>query len=173
MLNVVFVVILNVVVLCIVYFWLFEKSKRKNNEQNQNFSKEYDDIDEIVSKPVAQTFDEQYQNCKKEYEIISNPEETSCNDYSELSYSDLLKTQEWQDKRQKILERDGYRCRYCSSTVGLQVHHKYYSVYPNGVRAYPWNYPDDALITLCDICHKKVHLEKKIKTYYRRYIEQY
>lgn len=173
MLNVVFVVILNVVVLRIVYFWLFEKSKRKNNEQNQNFSKEYDEIDEIVSKPVEQTFDEQYQNYITEYETISNPEETSCNDYSDFSYSDLLKTQEWKDKRQKILERDGYRCRYCSSTVGLQVHHKYYSVYPNGVRAYPWNYPDDALITLCDICHKKVHLGKKIKTYYRRYNDQY
>ena len=147
MLNVIVVVILNVVIFRIVYFWLFEKPKRKNNEQ--------------------------YQNIKKENESNSIPVERSCIDYSKCSYSDLLKTQEWQDKRQKILERDGYICRYCSSTVGLQVHHKYYSVYPNGVRAYPWNYPDDALITLCDSCHRNVHLRKNIKTYYRHYIDQY
>ena len=54
-----------------------------------------------------------------------------------------------------------------------QVHYKYYSKYPNGFRVSPWNYPDDALITLCDNCHKKVHEKKKIKTYHRSYSENY
>lgn len=91
----------------------------------------------------------------------------------DLSYEDLLKTEEWREKRQKILNRDNNKCVYCGKTHNLQVHHKYYSKYPNGFRVYPWNYPDDALITLCDECHKKVHSKKKIKTYYRSYSDNY
>lgn len=91
----------------------------------------------------------------------------------DLSYEDLLKTEEWREKRQKILNRDNNKCVYCGETHNLQVHHKYYSKYPNGFRVYPWNYPDDALITLCDECHKKVHNKKKIKTYYRSYSDNY
>lgn len=90
-----------------------------------------------------------------------------------LSYEDLLKTKEWSNKRLKILNRDNHKCVYCGKTYNLQVHHKYYSKYPNGLRVYPWNYPDDALITLCDECHKKVHNKKKIKTYYRSYSDNY
>ena len=93
--------------------------------------------------------------------------------YEDLSYEDLLKTEEWREKRQKILNRDNNKCVYCGKTHNLQVHHKYYSKYPNGFRVYPWNYPDDALITLCDECHKKVHNKKKIKTYYRSYSDNY
>ena len=91
----------------------------------------------------------------------------------DLSYEDLLKTEEWREKRQKILNRDNNKCVYCGKTHNLQFHHKYYSKYPNGFRVYPWNYPDDALITLCDECHKKVHSKKKIKTYYRSYSDNY
>ena len=91
----------------------------------------------------------------------------------DLSYEDLLKTEEWREKREKILNRDNNKCVYCGKTHNLQVHHKYYSKYPNGFRVYPWNYPDDALITLCDECHKKVHSKKKIKTYYRSYSDNY
>ena len=91
----------------------------------------------------------------------------------DLSYEDLLKTEEWREKRQKILNRDNNKCVYCGKTHNLQVHHKYYSKYPNGFRVYPWNYPDDALITLCDECHKKVQSKKKIKTYYRSYSDNY
>lgn len=97
----------------------------------------------------------------------------STTSYEDLSYEDLLKTEEWREKRQKILNRDNNKCVYCGKMHNLQVHHKYYSKYPNGFRVYPWNYPDDALITLCDECHKKVHNKKKIKTYYRSYSDNY
>lgn len=93
--------------------------------------------------------------------------------HKEPSYKDLLKTDEWQEKRQEILNRDNHKCVYCGTMYNLQVHHKYYCKYPNGFRVYPWNYPDDALITLCDKCHKKVHNKKKIKTYYRSYSNNY
>jgi hypothetical protein len=40
----------------------------------------------------------------------------------------------------------------------LHVHHKYYQ---DGKK--PWQYPNEALITLCWSCHQKEHKEKKIK----------
>ena len=88
-------------------------------------------------------------------------------------YDDLLHTPEWESKRNTILNRDGHKCAYCGKTHNLQVHHKYYSKYPNGRKVEPWNYPDEALITLCDNCHKRVHSKKKIKVYYRRYSDNY
>ena len=35
---------------------------------------------------------------------------------------------------------------------GLNVHHKYYQE-----QLAPWEYPDDALITYCKICHQNLH----------------
>ena len=80
--------------------------------------------------------------------------------------------QEWKSKRGYILKRDNYKCQWCGKQEQLQVHHKYYSKYPNNVKVQPWNYPNDALITLCNECHQKAH-KKKIKVYYRKYTENY
>jgi hypothetical protein len=40
---------------------------------------------------------------------------------------------------------------------GLHVHHKYYQ---SGL--YPWEYPDDALLTLCVVCHENLHKNEKV-----------
>ena len=88
---------------------------------------------------------------------------------SESYYEKQLKTKEWRAKREKILKRDGYKCAYCGSKSKLNVHHKYYNFYPNGKHVNAWDYPDDALITLCESCHKKVHETKPVKVYYRKY----
>lgn len=90
-------------------------------------------------------------------------------DLSNLTYDELLSLPQWKDKRHSILERDGYRCRYCGSNGLLNVHHKYYLKYPNNKMVEPWEYDDDALITLCEECHKKSHQKKKIKVYYTKY----
>lgn len=74
---------------------------------------------------------------------------------SESYYDKQLKTKEWRAKREKILKRDGYKCAYCGSKSKLNVHHKYYNLYPNGKYVNVFDYPDDALITLCESCHKK------------------
>lgn len=88
------------------------------------------------------------------------------------TYEDLLLRSEWKAKRDCILKRDNNKCQWCGKQENLQVHHKYYSKYPNNVKVQPWNYPNDALITLCDECHQKAH-KKKIKVYYRRYTDNY
>lgn len=45
-------------------------------------------------------------------------------------------------------------------TGGLNVHHKYYIK-----NSLPWDYEDDALVTLCDECHKKIHKTINIPVY--------
>lgn len=88
-------------------------------------------------------------------------------------YDVLLHDERWYDKRRIILERDNHTCQWCGKTTNLQVHHKYYNKYPNDIKVEPWNYPDDALITLCNDCHKKCHDKYVIKTYYRKYFNNF
>lgn len=67
-------------------------------------------------------------------------------------YESQLLSPKWQYVRGRILERDHFRCTKCRSDRNLQVHHKYYI---HGRKA--WEYSDDALITLCDKCHRVKH----------------
>jgi hypothetical protein len=70
-----------------------------------------------------------------------------------MSYSELLKDPRWQKKRLEILNRDNFQCRNCHSKIKtLHVHHQYY-IKGND----PWEYDDNALISLCDQCHGRVN----------------
>lgn len=53
----------------------------------------------------------------------------------------------------KPLDQD-YQPKY------LQVHHKYYIK-----NNHPWNYPDEALISVCASCHQKIHDTEDIPVY--------
>lgn len=79
---------------------------------------------------------------------------------AELSYKEMLRTEQWQTKRNRILLRDGYECTMCGETENLNVHHKYYIE-----NHMPWEYHDSALITLCRDCHCDIHHEKEIPVY--------
>lgn len=89
--------------------------------------------------------------------------------YQNYSYEELLRTDEWKEKRREILRQHHYRCDWCGYDKKLQAHHKYYLKYPNNVRVCPWEYPDDAFMCLCDRCHKKYHQKYEVKTYYTKY----
>jgi 5-methylcytosine-specific restriction endonuclease McrA len=52
--------------------------------------------------------------------------------------------------RQKVLERDGWRCQFCGSPTDLHVHH----VKSRGQLGDDCDYN---LITLCSTCHRKLH----------------
>src|SRR5579859_5354533 len=64
-------------------------------------------------------------------------------------HSLYLKSPEWKQKREVILERDNHKCKYCGSTENLQIHHKSYKNWQNE--------REDELITLCSDCHAKIH----------------
>lgn len=85
-------------------------------------------------------------------------------------YSCLLHKKEWKEKREEVLVRDEHKCTCCGKTYKkLYVHHKYYLAYPNGIKFMPWEYPNDALTTLCYCCHRQVHRTGYIVIKYRRY----
>jgi phage terminase large subunit GpA-like protein len=72
------------------------------------------------------------------------------------AYSDKLKSPKWQKKRLQILNRDRFTCKLCKDTeTTLHVHHKYYVD-----NCEPWEYPNTALVTLCEHCHKVVEDQK-------------
>lgn len=64
------------------------------------------------------------------------------------AYSEKLRDPRWQKRRLEIYERDKFTCQSCERTdITLTVHHKYYK------NCEPWEYPNDALQTLCEVCH--------------------
>jgi len=73
-----------------------------------------------------------------------------------MTYAQRLKDPRWQKKRLKILERDEWKCTHCAAEgKTLHVHHAYYEKWKN-----PWDYPDHALVTVCEPCHEKLELLK-------------
>ena len=70
-----------------------------------------------------------------------------------VPYWEKLKDPRWQKRRLEIMERDGFTCRDCTDDKStLNVHHCYYE---RGLD--PWDYPDEALLTLCELCHRTRH----------------
>jgi 5-methylcytosine-specific restriction endonuclease McrA len=70
-----------------------------------------------------------------------------------------LNDDRWKEKRNFIIERDGYRCVMCGEKRGagiiLNVHHLLYDKDLD-----MWDVPDFYLVTLCTRCHKKEHSRK-------------
>lgn len=61
----------------------------------------------------------------------------------------------WYETRNRIYLRDGCQCKKCGTSSGqLHAHHLYYVA-----KRLPWEYPDSALVTLCDACHKRAHVD--------------
>lgn len=82
------------------------------------------------------------------------------------SYSDLLRSVQWSEKRKEILKRDEYRCRNCGSSYGLEVHHRQYHIIKRaGDFRKPWAYDSNNLITLCARCHQVGHAKYKVPVF--------
>lgn len=72
-------------------------------------------------------------------------------------YSEKFKNPQWQKMRLKILERDNWSCQRCDDIeTTLHVHHRYYIKNKE-----PWEYPLEALVTLCEDCHEEETRERK------------
>lgn len=66
-------------------------------------------------------------------------------------YSQYLLTAKWQSKRQRALERDGFRCQACLIRPATQVHHKTYERI--------FNEPLFDLVSVCETCHAALHVD--------------
>lgn len=75
-----------------------------------------------------------------------------------MTYAEKLKDPRWQKKRLEILDRDDFTCTLCGSKKDtLHVHHHFYKYNSD-----PWDYPNDALETHCQYCHRIVEFTKDI-----------
>ena len=76
-------------------------------------------------------------------------------------YLEKLKDPRWQKKRLEVFERDEWICKRCYDTEStLNVHHRYYKD-----NADPWDYPLEALVTLCEECHSE---EREVRPSYEQ-----
>jgi len=56
----------------------------------------------------------------------------------------------YEQLRNQVLRRDGWRCQACGATSNLEVHHKEF-------RSRSGNDCEQNLITLCITCHASLH----------------
>jgi hypothetical protein len=66
-----------------------------------------------------------------------------------IKYNRYLLTPEWQDKRERVLERDAYLCQACLKRRASQAHHLNYK------RVF--NEPLFDLVAVCTTCHTALH----------------
>jgi hypothetical protein len=70
-------------------------------------------------------------------------------DPEEIDYYKYIQTQAWEETRQKVFRRDGFRCVICNEAKDLNVHH---ITYENlGAEKV------SDLVTLCRDCHEHIH----------------
>jgi 5-methylcytosine-specific restriction endonuclease McrA len=62
----------------------------------------------------------------------------------------------YENLRQQVLRRDGWRCQSCGTMSNLEVHHKEF-------RSQSGDDSEANLITLCTACHHETHHFVKVK----------
>lgn len=83
-------------------------------------------------------------------------------------YVNYLKSKKWLEVRNRVLERDQFKCVICLSEKKLHVHHLLYSRKTLGGKTDYW------LITVCNKCHLLIHgVEKNKKVTPRKATEMY
>jgi hypothetical protein len=72
------------------------------------------------------------------------------------SYSEKLRDPRWQRRRLEKLQANDFACECCGDPEStLHVHHR---LYRKG--ADPWDYADNELAVLCEVCHAEDHQAK-------------
>lgn len=74
-----------------------------------------------------------------------------------MKYKEYLKTTRWQTLRSFALKRDDNRCRVCSDSKQVEVHHRTYGSINTQAEL-------DDTITLCHKCHDLFHFPDKFRT---------
>ena len=71
--------------------------------------------------------------------------------FNKEEYLQYLRSEEYyRNKKLPVLKRDNFQCQICGTAKNLTVHHiTYWRLFDEDL---------DDLITLCDICHYKVHM---------------
>lgn len=70
-------------------------------------------------------------------------------------YNRYLQSEVWREKRRRVLERDDNTCQACLRRPATQVHHTTY--------IHVGHEPLFDLVSVCDICHEALHVDKREK----------
>ncbi len=65
-----------------------------------------------------------------------------------------LERPEYEELRQRVLRRDGWRCQFCGSRLNLEIHHQQF-------RSHTGEDTEENLIALCANCHSVTHCTKR------------
>lgn len=70
-----------------------------------------------------------------------------------INYKEQVNDPRWVEKSREIMKRDNFTCQLCGkSHTKLNVHHIKYIKDKDY-----WDYPDELLMTVCEVCHQKIH----------------
>lgn len=70
-----------------------------------------------------------------------------------IDYKEQVNDPRWVERSREIMKRDNFTCQLCGkSNTKLNVHH---IKYIKG-KDY-WDYPEELLMTVCEVCHQKIH----------------
>lgn len=70
-----------------------------------------------------------------------------------IDYKEQAADERWRKRSREIMQRDKFTCQLCGKKhVRLNVHH---IKYLKGIDY--WDYPDELLMTVCEVCHAKIH----------------
>lgn len=81
-----------------------------------------------------------------------------------INYKEQAADERWRKRSREIMQRDNFTCQLCGKKhVRLNVHH---IKYLKGIDY--WDYPDELLMTVCEVCHAKIHgkFVKDVQTNY-------
>lgn len=80
------------------------------------------------------------------------------------AYQKWIKSHKFRELREKMLERDNFRCRFCGRTMEEIANNSKITLQAHHIRYYNCGKGDDAelddLITLCSVCHRACHSAK-------------
>jgi 5-methylcytosine-specific restriction endonuclease McrA len=78
-------------------------------------------------------------------------------DTQKVAYAKYQRSPLWKDIREKVLERDKYKCQVCKSISELCVHHREYTEEVMSGE----NLDKSKIITLCKRCHNEIHTVRR------------
>ena len=91
---------------------------------------------------------------------------TQAKEYLTREYLDYIASNEWRQRKLKIIKQRGYRCEACGGADGpLELHHMTYDRLGHEC--------DDDLKLLCVPCHQKADAERIAQTRYANALHTY
>lgn len=70
-----------------------------------------------------------------------------------IDYKKQVTDPRWVQRSREIMRKDNFTCQLCGrKSTRLNVHHIRYI----SGKDY-WDYPDNLLMTVCEVCHSKIH----------------